>query len=80
MGHVFEDHKLMGYSTVATKPFGTLLDGFIPNPGVGFNGLAIDPSTTTVSERVGTDRHFPSNPVPLLPILVNLIQTPLASR
>jgi hypothetical protein len=70
----------MGYSMVATKPFGTLLNGFIPNPGVGFDDLATDPSTTTVSERICTDRHFLSNPITLLPILVNLIQTPLASR
>jgi hypothetical protein len=42
--------------------------------------LAIDPSTVVVSEHVRTDRHFLSNPIPLLPILVNLIQTPLASR
>jgi hypothetical protein len=62
-------------------PFITLLEGLIQDPRVGFDDLAIDPSTTTtVSERVRTDRHFLSNPVPLLPILVNLIQTPLASR
>lgn len=79
MGHVFEDHKLMGYSTVATMPFGTLLNGLIPDPGVGFDDLAIDSSTTTVSERICTDRHSLSNPITLLPVLVNLIQTPLAS-
>lgn len=70
----------MGYDIVATMPFVTLLEGFIPDPGVGFDGLAIDPSTTTVSERIRTDRHFLSNPITLLPILVNLIQTPLTSR
>jgi hypothetical protein len=70
----------MGYDMVTMMPFVTLLKGLIPDPGVGFNGLAIDPSTTIVSERVRTDRHFLSNPIPLLPILIDLIQTPLASR
>lgn len=57
-----------------------LLNGFITEPGVGPHDLAIGPSTTTVSERICTDRHFLSSPVTLLPIPVNLIQTPLTSR
>lgn len=70
----------MGYNMFIRMSFGTLLEGFIPDPGVSFDDLAINPSTTTVSERVCTDRHFLSSPVTLLPILVNLIQTPLTSR
>jgi hypothetical protein len=70
----------MGYDMVTMMPFITLLRGLIPDPGIGLDDLNIDPSTTTVCERICTDRHFLSNPITLLPILVDLIQTPLASR